>query len=73
MEDKNKKIVRNDSDKKMGAAAADKEDAIKESKRQLYDINTYLRLSWEEAEMLTSKIRMELLEVVIKYFFEKRI
>ena len=50
MEMKNQKFIINDSNKNLGAAAAEKEDVIKECKRQLYDINTYLRLSWEEVE-----------------------
>ena len=45
----NKNVVRvvNDSDKNLGAAIADTHDVIKECKRQLYDVNTYLKLSME--------------------------
>ena len=46
-------------------------DVIKECKKQLYDMNTYLRLSWEEAEVLISKIQIELLTVVNKYTLKK--
>ena len=59
----------NDTDKNLGAAVADKEDVIVECKRQLYDINTYLKLSLEDMEMLIAKIQMELREVVNKYKF----
>ena len=59
--------MRNDSDKNLGAAAAEKEDVIKECSRQLYDIQTYLKLSMEEVEMLIAKIRTELLDVINKY------
>ena len=66
------KYVINDSDKNLGAAVADKEDAIKECCRQLYDINTYLKLSAAEAEMLIAKIKIELLDVVNKYMAKKK-
>ena len=64
---KNQEYVINDSDKNLGAAAAEKEDVIKECSRQLYDIQTYLKLSMEEVEMLIAKIRTELLDVINKY------
>ena len=60
-----------DTDKNLGAAIADKEDAIVECKRQLYDINTSLQLPMEEMEMLITKIQMELREVVHKYKNQK--
>ena len=41
--------------------------SIVECKRQLYDINTYLKLSMEEMEILIAKIQMELREVTNKY------
>ena len=65
------KYVINDSDKNLGAAVAEKEDVIKECGRQLYDINTYLKLSAAEAEMLIAKIKFELLDVVNKYVAKK--
>ena len=65
------KFVINDSDKNLGAAVAEKEDVIKESCRQLYDINTYLKLSAAEAEMLIAKIKFELMDVVNKYVAKK--
>ena len=51
----------------LGAAVADNKDVIGESKRQLYDINTYLKMSMEEMEILIAKIQMELREVTNKY------
>jgi len=60
-------FVINDSDKNLGAAPAEREDVIKESSRQLYDVKTYFKLSLEEVEMLIAKIRTELLEIVNKY------
>ena len=72
MVNKNEIHVINDTDKNLGAAVADKEDVIVECKRQLYDINTYLKLSLEEMEMLIAKIQMELCEVVNKYKKQKQ-
>ena len=66
MEAKNKNQVINDSDKNLGAVMADKEDVVIECKRQLYDISTYVKLSFEEMEILVAKIKSELLEVVNK-------
>ena len=65
------KFVINDSDKNLGAAVAEKEDVINECCRQLYDINTYLKLSAAEAEMLIAKIKFELMDVVNKYVAKK--
>ena len=56
MDLKNKSHIINDSDKNLGAVMADKEYVIEECKRQLYDINTYIKLSLEEMEMLITKI-----------------
>ena len=64
---KNQEFVINDSDKNLGAAAAEKKDVIKECLRQLCDVQTYFKLSMEEVEMLIAKIRTELLEIVNKY------
>jgi hypothetical protein len=61
---KNKTEVINDSDKNLGAVMVDKTDVVTECKRQLYDINTYIRLSLVEMEMLVAKIKSELSEVV---------
>jgi len=65
------KFVFNDSDKNLGATVAEKEDVIKECCRQLYDINTYIKLSATEAEMLLAKIKFELMDVVNKYVAKK--
>ena len=64
---KNEVYVINDTDKNLGAAVGDKEDVIVKCKRQLYNINTYLKLSLEEMEMSIAKFQMELREVVNKY------
>ena len=61
---KNKDQVINDLDKNLGAVMADKSDVVKECQRQLYDINTYIRLSREEMEILIAKIKSELSEIV---------
>ena len=49
---KNKPRTIHDLDKNVGAAMADKEDVIIECKRQLYDINTCIKLPLEEIEIL---------------------
>ena len=64
---KNKDQVINDSDKNLGAVMADKSDVVKECQRQLYDINTYIRLSREEMEILIEKIKSQLTEIVGRY------
>ena len=56
LEQQNDKCIINDSEKNLRTAAAEKEDVIKECKRQLYDINTYLRSSMQEADILSAKI-----------------
>ena len=73
MVNKNEVHVVNDTDKNLGAAISDKEDVIVECKRQLYDINTYLKLSLEDMEMLIAKIKMELCKVVNKYKNKKTV
>ena len=55
-DNKNKVHLINDTDKNLEAAIADKEDVIFECKRQLFDINTRIKLSLEKMEMLISKI-----------------
>ena len=55
-----------DSDKNLGAVMADKEDVVIECKRQLYDISTYFKLSFEEMEILVVKIKAGLFEIVNK-------
>ena len=65
--------VINDTDKNLGAAVADKKDVIIECKRQLFDVNTYLKLSLEEMEILITKIQTELRAVVIKFKIVKSV
>jgi hypothetical protein len=60
MEAKNENQVIDDSDKNLKAVMADKEDVVIECKRQLYDISTYVKLSFEEMEILVAKIKSEL-------------
>ena len=66
---KNESHIINDSDKNLGAVMADKDDVIIECKRHLYtyDIETCIKLSLEEMEMLIAKIKSELSEIVNKY------
>ena len=46
---------------------AEKTDVIAKCKRQLYDINTYIKLSMEEMEILIAKIKSELTDVVNRF------
>ena len=46
----NEVICINDTDKNLGAISADKEDVILECRRQLYDIITYNKMSWDEVK-----------------------
>ena len=48
-----------------------KQDLNKECQRQLFDINTHIRLSMEEMERLIAKIQMELLKVVNSHEMQK--
>ena len=48
--EKNRVHVINDTDKNLGPANADKSDVINECQRQLHDIMTYSKLSFEEME-----------------------
>ena len=49
----------------------DKENIIKECKRQLFGIDTYLKLSAEQMEIVIEKIKMDLEEVVAKHKIQK--
>ena len=51
-------ICVNDTDKNLGAISADKEDVILECRRQLYDVITYNKISWEEAKTLLIKLSL---------------
>ena len=44
------KICIYDTDKNLGPIGTDKYDVIKECQRQLYDIITYYKFSWEQAK-----------------------
>ena len=48
----------NDTDKNLGAISADKVDVITESRRQVHDVITYNKMSWEEAKNLIDKIKL---------------
>ena len=61
----------NDTDKNLQAAIADKEDVIKECKRQLFEVKTYIKLSVEQMEMLIAKIQTDLEEVIGKHKTQK--
>ena len=66
--EKNKIHVINDTDKNLGPANADKSDLIKECKRQLFDVLTYLKLS--EAEMKTFLTKsIEKFRMVVEHHF----
>ena len=64
---KNIDVVINDTDKNVGPACADKEDVIKESKRQLYEKRVYNQLTQEEAEQLIRVIKKRLTTIVNKH------
>ena len=49
IKNQNEVICVNDMDKNLGATSADKEDMILECRRQLNDVITYNKMSWEEA------------------------
>ena len=50
---------------------AEKEDVVKECKRQLFDINTYWKLSAEQMEMVIEKIKTDVEGVVAKQKIQK--
>ena len=60
-------ICVNDTDKNPGAISADREDVVLECRRQLYDVITYNKLSWEEAKNLFDKIKFDLKNSVKKH------
>ena len=64
---RNEVICVNDTDKNLGAISADKEDVILECRRQLYDIITYNKMSWEEVKSLIDKIKFDLKNIVRKH------
>ena len=60
--------VINDTDKNIGPANADKSDVIKGCNRQLYDVDTYSKLSIAEMESFLCKC-MEALRRTVGYHF----
>jgi len=64
---KNIDLVINDTDKNVGPACADKDDVIKESRRQLYEKKVYNQLTQEEAEQLILVIKKRLSNIVNKH------
>ena len=67
--EKNKVHVVNDTDKNLGPANADKTDVIKECKKQLFDVTTYLKLSKKEMENFLLKSINNLRSVVEHHFY----
>ena len=67
IKNQNEVICVNDTDKNLGAISADKEDVILECRRQLYDIITYRKTSWEEVKNLIEKIKFDLKNIVRKH------
>ena len=55
IKNRNVKICINDTDKNLGPISTDKSDVIKECQRQLYDIITYNKISWEQVKQLIQK------------------
>ena len=58
---KNIDFIINDTDKNIGPACTDKEDVIKESRRQLYEKKVYNQHTQEEAEQLILVIKNDFL------------
>ena len=67
IKNRNEVICVNGTDKNLGARSADKEDVILECRRQLYDIITYNKTSWEEVKSLIDKIKFDLKNIVRKH------
>ena len=67
IKNRNVEICINDTDKNLGAISADKNDVVLECRRQLYDIITYNKVSWEEAKKLIDKIKFDLRNIVKKH------
>ena len=63
-QNKNVSVVINDTDKNVGPACADKEDVIKESRRQLHEKRVYNQLTQEEADQLIRVIKKRLSIIV---------
>ena len=70
IKNRNVKICVNDTDKNLGPISTDKSDVIKECQRQLYDIITYNKISWEQAKQLIVKIKTDLRGIVNKHLIK---
>ena len=66
-QNKNVSVVINDTANNVGPACADKEDVIKESKRQFYEKRVYKQLTQEEANQLIRVIKKQLSTIVNKH------
>ena len=66
IKNRNVKVCIDDTDKNLGPISADKSDVIKECHRQLYDIITYNKITWLEAQNIISKIKIDLRRIVKK-------
>ena len=55
---RNEKICVNDTDKNLGAIRTGKDDVITECRRQLYDVITYNKISWEQAKLFLIKLSL---------------
>ena len=64
---RNEVICVNDTDKNLDAISVDKEDVVLECHRQLYDVVTYNKMSWEEAKSLTDRIKFDLKNIIRKH------
>ena len=67
--EKNRIQVINDTDKNLGPANADKSDVINECKRQLYDVDTYVKLSLEKMEKFLQDSIAALRRTVNRHFY----
>ena len=67
--EKNHVHVINDTDKNLGPANADKSDVTNECKRQLYDVMTYSKLSFEEMESFVRECIAALRKTVNYHFY----
>jgi len=67
IKNRNVKICVNDTDKNLGPIRTDKSDVIKECHRQLDDIITCNKITWDEARNIISKIKADLRRTVKKH------
>ena len=67
--EKNHVHIIDDTDKNLGPANVDKSDVINECKRQLYDVMTYSKLSFEEMESFVPECIAALCKTVNYHFY----